>query len=188
MENELFEKDVKTRLIIAGIKELEEHGIHDFSLRRVALAAQVSCAAPYRHFKDKGQLIEGIFVYISSRWELFSREIKNVFQDNKPKLVVETCIANLRFWLANANYRSVLMLSPTDSDSAGAGFSLLDKTVVDVVNQYCKERKILEKMDAKQHVTRTLIYGTVMLVGAGVMANNEETITLVRQKLEEEFI
>ena len=53
MEADFIEGSVRTRLIVAGINELEERGVKDFSLRRVALAAEVSCAAPYRHFKDK---------------------------------------------------------------------------------------------------------------------------------------
>ncbi|MBO5879898.1 MAG: helix-turn-helix transcriptional regulator, partial [Clostridia bacterium] len=53
MEDRFVEENVKHRLILAGIRELEEYGITDFSLRRVAVSAQVSCAAPYRHFKSK---------------------------------------------------------------------------------------------------------------------------------------
>ena len=56
MEQEFIENSVRTRLILSGMSEIEKHGVNDFSLRRVALAAQVSCAAPYRHFKDKEEL------------------------------------------------------------------------------------------------------------------------------------
>ena len=40
MENDFIEKNVRTRLIVAGINELEERGIRDFSLRRAALRAE----------------------------------------------------------------------------------------------------------------------------------------------------
>ena len=50
-----IEESVRERLIIAGIEELRERGVQNFSLRRAALSAQVSCAAPYRHFKDKNE-------------------------------------------------------------------------------------------------------------------------------------
>ncbi|MBQ9131598.1 MAG: helix-turn-helix transcriptional regulator, partial [Clostridia bacterium] len=57
MEEGYTSHAVRERLIIAGIRELEAHGLNDFSLRRVAVACEVSCAAPYRHFKDKEELI-----------------------------------------------------------------------------------------------------------------------------------
>ena len=57
-------------LVIAGIREIESHGLSDFSLRRVASMCGVSCAAPYRHYKSKGDLILAIISYVNSQWEL----------------------------------------------------------------------------------------------------------------------
>ena len=57
MEDRFIEENVRLRLILSGISELEEHGIADFSLRRAAMGAQVSCAASYRHFKSKEEYI-----------------------------------------------------------------------------------------------------------------------------------
>ena len=81
MEQDYIEGGVRERLIQAGITELYERGIKDFSLRRVALSAQVSCAAPYRHFKDKSDLISKIVEYIGSMRELFSKEIEEVINE-----------------------------------------------------------------------------------------------------------
>ena len=53
MDEELGSASVREQLIKAGISELENHGISDFSLRRVASGCNISCAAPYKHFKDK---------------------------------------------------------------------------------------------------------------------------------------
>ena len=82
MEQEFIENSVRTRLILAGMSEIEKHGVNDFSLRRVALAAQVSCAAPYRHFKDKDEYIREIISYVNSKWELLSREIERIYGDS----------------------------------------------------------------------------------------------------------
>ena len=46
MEDANLETSVRTRLLLAGLSEMEKHGEGDFSLRRVAKEAQVSCAAP----------------------------------------------------------------------------------------------------------------------------------------------
>ena len=53
LEENFAPANVRSRLLFSGLKELETHGVADFSLRRVAQDAGVSCAAPYRHFKDK---------------------------------------------------------------------------------------------------------------------------------------
>ena len=61
MDEELGSASVREQLITAGIAELEAHGIADFSLRRGANYCNISCAAPYKHFKSKEALIESIF-------------------------------------------------------------------------------------------------------------------------------
>ena len=140
MEQNYIEESVRARLILAGIGELEEHGITDFSLRRAALSAQVSCAAPYRHFKDKDEYIKEIIRYVASKWELLTNEIKKVFSDNPRRLAIETAIASLRFRAANSNFRSVFTLA-----AKGGEESVFDTAVIDSVSEYCNSRGITDK-------------------------------------------
>ena len=58
----------RERLILAALDEVEEVGFARFSLRRVANACGVSCAAPYKHFKNKREVFEAILRYINSEW------------------------------------------------------------------------------------------------------------------------
>lgn len=51
---------LRESLIEAGIAILEEEDIHGLSLRKVAKRANVSHAAPYRHFEDKLALLSAI--------------------------------------------------------------------------------------------------------------------------------
>ena len=51
---------LRESLIAAGIEILEEEDIHGLSLRKVAKRANVSHAAPYRHFEDKIALLSAI--------------------------------------------------------------------------------------------------------------------------------
>ena len=133
MQKEYIERNVRDRLIIAGINELEERGIRDFSLRRCALSAEVSCAAPYRHFKDKEDFISEIIKYISSKWMLLCSEIERIFTSDKRRLIIELAVANLRFWLANANYRSVLL---TVSTSSGDVLSYFDAPLMSAIDSW----------------------------------------------------
>lgn len=52
--------DLRRALIRAGSRIIEEKGLDGLSLRQVARAAGVSHAAPYRHFKDKADLLAAI--------------------------------------------------------------------------------------------------------------------------------
>ena len=52
--------DLRRSLIRAGTKMIEEKGLDGLSLREVARAAGVSHTAPYRHFRDKADLIAAI--------------------------------------------------------------------------------------------------------------------------------
>ena len=90
---------VKQKLIIAGIKEIEMHGITDCSLRRVASACNVSCAAPYKHFKSKEDFIAEIVLYIHSQWTMLEEQVMSVFEGDVKKQLIETCIAYIKFWI-----------------------------------------------------------------------------------------
>ena len=180
MQKEYIERNVRDRLIIAGINELEERGIRDFSLRRAALRAEVSCAAPYRHFKDKDEFISEIIKYISSKWMLLCNEIEKVYKDDARRLIIELAVSNLRFWIANPNYRSVLM---TVSPSASDVLSLFDKPLMDAIERFSLENGA--DPEVRKYTVRALIYGSLMLTGA---TDNRSSLTeYFRRELEDEF-
>ncbi len=180
MEAEYIESGVRTRLILAGIGELERRGIKDFSLRKVALEAQVSCAAPYRHFRDKEAFIVEIIKYVGSHWALMSEQIKSVYKDDRRRLLIELAVANLRFWLANPNYRTVLMVTSSSSALSAESFINFEEPLMNAASEYCSENA-----EIKKYTLRSLIYGSLMLVGNGYGA--EEITELFRKKVEAEF-
>ena len=186
MEERYFEDGVRTRLILAGLDELCRHGVRDFSLRRVALAAQVSCAAPYRHFKDKDELILEIIRYIFSKWELLCREIESAFFCDPARLVVELAAANVGFWVANGNFRSVLMLEAGADAADGAREELrrFDAPVLSAISEYAR-RSSLDPERVRElefHVT-SLVYGTVMLVVSGKESDSVRAVALLREQI-----
>ena len=69
---------VKQKLIICAIDEIEKHGISDFSLRRVASACGVSCAAPYKHFKSKEDFINQAATYIMDKWAMLYGQVYEI--------------------------------------------------------------------------------------------------------------
>jgi AcrR family transcriptional regulator len=54
--------DLRAGLIQAGISQLEQSGPDGLSLRAIAHLTGVSASAPYRHFPNRGKLLEAIAV------------------------------------------------------------------------------------------------------------------------------
>ena len=190
MEKQFFEDGVRTRLILSGIDELCCHGVRDFSLRRVAISAEVSCAAPYRHFKDKDELILEIIRYIFSKWQLLCREIEEIYAENPERLLVELAAANVGFWAANGNFRSVLMLEAGDdaAERARDEMRLFDAPIISAVALLASARGFSkERTSELEFFATSLIYGTVMLVISGKVSGTVEAISGLRRLLEKEI-
>ena len=66
---------LREALILAGIHEINASGVAGFSIRRVADACGVSCAAPYRHFESKHEFVAAIVDYVNDIWAQQQEEI-----------------------------------------------------------------------------------------------------------------
>ena len=177
MEEHYIEESVKKRLILAGLKELEAHGPVDVSLRRVAVSAEVSCAAPYRHFKSREDLIEGIIAYIRDQWLLFCTTIEQALPDLTMR-VRALCVSYMRFWIGNPNFRVVLFLS----DRADAlGFATkLSEALCALAEQRGEEEGFVQGL---RTTLMTLVYGSVFLMLRGELAIANETIDQISEKI-----
>lgn len=179
MEEHFMEESVKKRLILAGLKELEAHGPVDFSLRRVALSAEVSCAAPYRHFKSREDLIEAIIAYIKEQWQLLCSTIELAVPD-LPSRVRALCIAYMRFWIGNPNFRAVLFLSD-HADALGFAARLSE-----VLSQLATARGEGEDYALRLRTTLlTLVYGSVFLMLRGELCMDAGVLDEISEKIGE---
>ncbi len=161
--DEIYSPDgVRSRLILAALGELDKHGVLDFSLRRVAIEAGVSCAAPYRHFKDKDELIAATVDYVIDGWILLSSEILSVFRDDPAAALTELCVAGLRFFIANGNFRTVLMSARGTSHA----LSSFDKPITDAALAAASKGKGSDG-EALAFKAITMLYGSIMLVDGG---------------------
>ena len=136
MENSVVSRE---RLIQAGIAEIEANGLSGFSLRKVAQRCGVSCAAPYKHFKDKNALIQAIGQTYNDEWARRQRVVLDKAGDDVAQTLREVCKEYLRFLLDNPNYCALVTLNDA---STGKWFlqSLLDGTTPSkkLVQQYCE--------------------------------------------------
>ena len=174
--------ELRDALIIAGIGELESHGLSGFSLRRVAAECGVSCAAPYRHFKSKDDLILAIIMYINHRWTLLFEHICLTFKDDTRRALIEVCVANIRFWIANPNFRSILMLDDKSLDSLQLSEKAkLTEGVRNLAMRYCEENAIeCDDRDRTIFSLLSFIYGSVRMIGSGEMASTAKEINMIK--------
>ena len=188
MEERYIEEDVRKRLILAGLDEICQHGIRDFSLRRVALCANVSCAAPYRHFKDKGELIGGIIDFIFSKWHMLCETIEAAFPTDKKRLAVELAVASIRFWIANGNFRTVLLSGGGDNEAYKEKMAEFDTPIINAVEAALRDAGHTddEIRDAKLTVG-SLIYGSLMLISTGRTTDGLNSIDAIKKRIEIEL-
>ncbi len=178
--------DLRHALIIAGIKEVEAHGLADFSLRRVASECGVSCAAPYRHFKSKSDLILAIIEYINEQWAFLERQIFEVYADDTKKKLIELCIANIRFWIANPNFRSIMMMDDRGLDTLQLRErSRISDETKSLISEYCQSLALPdEKTESVSFSVRSILYGATQMLGSGELNNTPENIEMIRRCLD----
>ena len=81
--------NLREELIVAGINEINKNGVANFSIRRVAEACHVSCAAPYRHFESKYDFIAAIIDYVNDIWAERQEEILEKCGNSAREQIVE---------------------------------------------------------------------------------------------------
>lgn len=123
MAKEKYHHDhLKSDLIEKGLKILDEAGYEGFSMRKVAKACNVSHTAPYRHFKNKDELIAAIG---SEAMDRFSRSLQEAV-DRHPgdprSQLKDMGYSYIKFFTENPEYLRLIFLSdikkriPMDGD------------------------------------------------------------------------
>lgn len=181
----------KTRemLLQAGILEIDQHSLADFSIRRVAANCGVSCAAPYKHFKDKQEFIAEIINYVNLQWRQVQHHIIHAYPGNTRQQLVELSIAYVRFLMEKPHYRSILLMKNDAFDNVYHKLrGELNSTTQVLVRKYCKEQHIgIADRDRRLYVIRSLIYGAVLMFDNGELDYTDSTIEMVRQCIDREF-
>lgn len=103
--------DLKSELIQKGLKLLDEEGYEGFSLRKVAKACNVSHAAPYRHFKNKDELIAAIGFEAMMKFSRCLQEAVDQYPDDPKSQIKEMGYSYIRFFTENPEYFRLFFLS-----------------------------------------------------------------------------
>ena len=179
-ESTALQTDLRESLLLAGIAELEAHGLAGFSLRRVAAACGVSCAAPYKHFKDKDALIAAILSYIHEKWALLERHICTAYPKGGADRLVELCLADIRFWIGNPHFRSVHMM---ERDAHAEGWARLGPEAERELALLCAQTGAVHLQIA--YTLRSLVYGAILMLEDGTLENTPESFRMLRTTFSE---
>lgn len=181
--------NVKQTLILNGIEEMSVHGIQDFSVRRVAVKSGVSCAAPYKHFKDRSSFIAAMIAYINQMWESRLRETIARCPNDLRTQLVDISVDYVRFLMENPYFRSILMLKDDEFDDRFRRMrSKVSDATEQIVRQYCQSVDMPQDViQRKLYVVRSLIYGAALMFDNGEMPFDETTIGYVRAAIDREF-
>lgn len=93
--------DLRVKLLESGKMLLEKKGVAGLSLRKVAQSIGVSHNAPYRHFKDKEELMIAIAQSGFENLSVAFQEIMLKYPDEPEKQLVEAGIAYLTLAIRN---------------------------------------------------------------------------------------
>jgi AcrR family transcriptional regulator len=138
--------NLRESLISAAIRFLEKNPLEKLSLRTLAVKAGVSQAAPYRHFKDRNEVLaaisqEGFELKFKYMLESFSKNSKD------PRELLHGCAqAYFKMGLLHPQHFKLMLTSPVCPSpeypglerAAGMAFGLLKKII-----EVCQNAKVV---------------------------------------------
>ena len=181
--------DTRERLIVEGVRELDAHGITEFSTRRVAKNCGVSSAAPYKHFENTHAFITEILKYINESYHTRQKQVLERYRDcDSRRQLLEVALDYVRFLAEHPEFfRVILQNFRTESDYQVLR-GKLSLTIYKVVARYCRDVNMTpEARQRKTFVVRSIIYGAALFFCNGDMRYDEGNMETVKSMLEREF-
>ena len=125
--------NLRAALIQNGLELIEEKGIHALTLREIGSRLGVSRAAPYRHFKDKADLLAAIsqaeFVEFGKVLEAAKQNAGSGFAAQMDAMAV-ACVRFANEHRAQFEVMYAALLEGGGSaEGSGRGFALVEETI-----------------------------------------------------------
>lgn len=183
------QKNTRLQLLLAGIEEINTQGIAGFSIRRVAEKCGVSCAAPYKHFKDKGAFIAAIIDHVNSQWAQRQQEVLSLCPRDLRAQIVEVCVEYVKFLMENPFLRSILLLKDEGYDNLYHKPRGQMNSVSQQLEQAYFAASGMEPATQRRklQLVRSLIFGSMFLFDTGELPYNDETLGNLRSQIDREF-
>lgn len=189
MTEDTVHRNIRELLILAGIQEINNYGLQNFSVRRIANDCGVSCAAPYKHFADRQSFFAAIIEYINKLWSERQQDILCKTNGSVRSQLLEISLDYVRFLVSNPHFRSIIMLKDEEFDTAYQKLrGQLSSTSLDLINKYGDEANIPDTVKSRKiYIIRSLIYGAALMFDNGEMDYTAETMRFVEYAIDREF-
>lgn len=189
MDNKFARKTIKERLILAGIDEIGNCGVANFSLRQVAVACNVSCATPYNYFKNKEGFVVEIIQYIKHQWSLLKTEINKLYRNDEKQLLIELCVFYIKFLVGNPNYRSIILLDSIEVDDESYNDIESARNFIELeLEHYMKINNVsAREARRKSFVIRAIVFEATLLLERGDLENTPENFDFIRYCIAKEL-
>lgn len=193
MNDETYHHEhLREELIENGLKLLDAEGFDGFSLRKVAQACGVSHTAPYRHFKNKEELIRAIAAKVLRQFNDCLKDAIAHYPGDVHDQLHEMGCAYVRFFVENPSYLRLIFFSDLFRriDASGiSGGERLEKpemTFYDTVNRFAAEKSAAGSMDALEQQALALgawglVHGITVLLVQGDFPRDGDYMKLVRK-------
>ena len=138
---------LKDALIIAAAELVETQGTTDFSITDAANRAGVSNAAPYRHFRDKQDLLEHVkeLAFLGLYEALVDAREHNNMEPSDQRRVISLGLAYLRFAREKQRFFSLMweqLPLPDVTTTKAAAFYVLVDAIAEFIARNSKETHI----------------------------------------------
>ncbi len=180
----------KEKFLKAAVSELEEHGVSDFSIRRVAKRCGVSCAAPYKHFESKNDLLLQVMKYIGKKWEAVWNDTMNSHK-NEPyrEQIVAICMAYIAFLCTYPEYQTILYMNdrvfPPEILAEKSKLTSMSQKLID---DYCTSVNMPSDVKKRKlFVILSVIYGGSIMINSGAIPFDGNTMEMIKSNIRREF-
>ncbi len=191
-EGNYHHENLREELIENGLKILDADGYDGFSLRKVAKACGVSHTAPYRHFKDKDDLIAAIAAKVLHQFNESLRVAIAQYPGDIRGQVNEMGCAYVQFFVENPAYLRLVFLSDIGKQvneklvNNGVILENPENTFYEVINRYADEGRAAEPTDAMERKALALgawglVHGITVLLVKGDFSYDGDPMELVRK-------
>lgn len=188
-EDKYHHGDLKESLIKAGVKLLVEEGASGFSLRKVAAMCNVSHAAPYKHFKNKEELLKAISMYVENKFEESMMDIEG---ENPYEVIIKLGKRYVKFMGENYDYLRYLFINKCHSSNPivveKGGIRENDFKTFNMFRkaaEACLEYKNVDKDKYAQDIIAmwAIVHGLATMIGNNTFSYNGDYMDLVESIL-----
>ena len=166
--------DLRNTLIQTATLLLPQHGVAGLSLRAVAKAAGVSHAAPYRHFRDKTDLLESIAISGYYRLAEACQNAERRYPDSPQQQLFEAGMGYLSLVMGQPEIAHLMFSGMLSQENCGEALSQAGATAVRSLAQIIENGKRLGIYADSDTEVLTLtalacVHGIAMMILGGLI-------------------